>query len=395
MAAAITNHVYQFKITLKGLNPKIWRRIQVPENFNFNDLHEAIISSMGWAGGPIHHFEMINPNTGKMVILALPEENEEFNLIPEKTVKIGKFFNILKTKAHHVYQSGDGWHHEVMFEKILPALVGKQYPICLEGKMACPIEECLGLSEYRDLVRIIQNISHREYWDRMLWLKQIDLEDFDPERFNPKLVEFCQSSMAASAMSTIFQFKIVLKKHNPKIWRRIQVPGNYNFWDLHVAIQDAMGWMDCHMHQFEILNPRTGQVDIIGISDVDSPDTIGERPIKISNYFLSPNDFADYEYDFGDSWEHKIVFEKILPEIGGVRYPQCIEGEMACPPEDSGGVYGYRELLRILKNPRHPEYNERIRWLKIIKRNNFQPKNFNPKAINFFNPNERWDIAFN
>jgi hypothetical protein len=65
----------------------------------------------------------------------------------------------------------------------------------------------------------------------------------------------------------VHQFKIVLKGIESPIWRRIQVPEIYTFWDLHVAIQDAMGWLDEHLHAFEITNPATCQRDTIGIPD--------------------------------------------------------------------------------------------------------------------------------
>ena len=63
----------------------------------------------------------------------------------------------------------------------------------------------------------------------------------------------------------VYQFKITLKGIKPPIWRRIQVPENYTFWDLHVAIQDSMGWEDYHLHEFEILDPSKGLKVNIGI----------------------------------------------------------------------------------------------------------------------------------
>ncbi len=65
----------------------------------------------------------------------------------------------------------------------------------------------------------------------------------------------------------VFQFKITLKDTKPPVWRRIQVPETYTFWDLHVAIQDAMGWSDYHLHRFEIVNPSTGMEIEIGLPD--------------------------------------------------------------------------------------------------------------------------------
>lgn len=62
----------------------------------------------------------------------------------------------------------------------------------------------------------------------------------------------------------VLQFLVELQGISPRIWRRIQVPANYNFWDLHVAIQDALGWWDYHMHQFEIKGKGKRKVARIG-----------------------------------------------------------------------------------------------------------------------------------
>lgn len=198
------------------------------------------------------------------------------------------------------------------------------------------------------------------------------------------------SKMIEKTLSNIFQFKINLRGSKPNIWRRIQVPENYTFWDLHVAIQDAMGWDDCHLHKFEMVNPTTGEKDLIGIPNHDVfGDTLPETATKIDEYFLSPKNKAIYEYDFGDGWNHNVILEKILPAITGTEYPKCLAGRMACPPENCGGLGGYDELKEILANPTHEEYKERLEWLC----GEFEPKSFNPKSVNFDNPKERFKTA--
>jgi hypothetical protein len=67
----------------------------------------------------------------------------------------------------------------------------------------------------------------------------------------------------------VYQFKITLQGIKPPVWRRIQVPETYSFWDLHVALQDAMGWQDGHLHDFTIRNPGTRRKEQIGIPDED------------------------------------------------------------------------------------------------------------------------------
>ncbi len=186
--------------------------------------------------------------------------------------------------------------------------------------------------------------------------------------------------MAAST-SNVYQFKITLKRTKPPIWRRIQVPENYNFHELHVAIQDAMGWSSAegnyHLHQFEMTNPTTKEKKIIGIKHeeenlfkilgLDPLPIIQEESAKISEYFSITNvKKANYEYDFGDGWQHEVLLEKILPATVSKEYPQCIVGRRACPPEDCGGVRGFYELLEILADRNHKEFERYTKWLERL-----------------------------
>lgn len=148
----------------------------------------------------------------------------------------------------------------------------------------------------------------------------------------------------------VYQFKITLKEIRPLIWRRIIVPENYSFWDLHVAIQDAMGWTDTHLHEFLINVPGSNSIVSIGIPDEDDIE-FGEEimpgwEIKIKKFFSPENKIANYIYDYGDYWQHKIELEKIMPAEKDINYPICIAGKRACPPEDCGGSLGYEEIIK-------------------------------------------------
>jgi hypothetical protein len=186
----------------------------------------------------------------------------------------------------------------------------------------------------------------------------------------------------------IYQFKVSLNSINPVIWRRIQVPENYSFWDLHVAIQDAMGWFDCHLHEFNMPNPVTGQPERIGIFneewDFDDIKVIPGWELSISDYFSGDTKLALYTYDFGDNWEHQVCLEKILPREANVKYPCCIDGARACPPEDCGSIPGYEHLLKIMKDPQNEEYDEMVEWLGRV----YDPEKFIPK-IRFSSPKRR------
>jgi len=190
----------------------------------------------------------------------------------------------------------------------------------------------------------------------------------------------------------VYQFKITLMDVRPSIWRRIQVPETYSFWDLHVAIQDAMHWLDYHLHEFEIVNPSTGIKTSVGIpGDEDfGKEILLEWKQKIADYFSMENRLAKYTYDFGDNWEHIIKLEKVLPRDKNINYPVCIGGKRASPPEDCGGVWGYEDFLKIINNPDHEEYEETIEWAG----GEFDPEYFDVKEIKFDDPAKRRKIAF-
>jgi len=192
----------------------------------------------------------------------------------------------------------------------------------------------------------------------------------------------------------VYQFKIQLQGITPPIWRRIVVLETYTFWDLHVAIQDAMGWLDYHLHEFRIRKKHSRSVTEIGIPSEDGLENDLEIlpgwEVPIADYFSEIGATADYEYDFGDGWRHKIILEGILLSEKGRKYPECIDGARACPPEDCGAVPGYEHLLEVISDPGHEEYQEMITWLG----GKYDPEEFAPDEVKFDDPKKRWDRAF-
>jgi hypothetical protein len=120
---------------------------------------------------------------------------------------------------------------------------------------------------------------------------------------------------------------------------------------LHRILQIAMGWQDCHLHQFAIGGQHFGIPD----SD-DWTEVRDERKVTLGQVAPSAKARVTYEYDFGDSWEHEILVEQVLPPQSGVRYPICVAGRRACPPEDLGGVWGYAEYLEAIRDAEHEGY---------------------------------------
>jgi hypothetical protein len=139
----------------------------------------------------------------------------------------------------------------------------------------------------------------------------------------------------------------------PPVWRRILVPGNTTLLKLHDILQIVMGWEDSHLHMFTIEGSIYGDPANDEYGDLG---TIDEAKVKSHQVIYREGQRLSYEYDFGDSWNHTLLVEKFLPPQEGVRYPMCLKGERACPPEDVGGVWGYENFLEAIRNPLQAEF---------------------------------------
>ena len=190
---------------------------------------------------------------------------------------------------------------------------------------------------------------------------------------------------------SVYQLKITLSHSHPPIWRTILIPCDVSFFALHSAIQDAFGWYDSHLHQFFIGSPygRDSICLSYPYADVEPlQGTKDERTEKLLKYLTKVGQKIHYEYDFGDGWMHEINLQKILPFESDKEYPCLIKGANACPPEDCGGIFGYYDLLEILKNPKHPEHLEYREWLCLEKGKVFDPTGFNIEDVFFQDPKD-------
>jgi len=161
-----------------------------------------------------------------------------------------------------------------------------------------------------------------------------------------------------------YQLEVVLSGTQPRIWRRLDVPGSANLGWLHAVLQVAMGWTNSHLHQFicgeQMYADPSAQLDQY---EGGSP-VLDERKTTLAEVVGDIKQGLVYEYDFGDSWEHIVTIEKILPTDEPMATTAvCLAGSRACPPEDCGGISGYAELLRALQNRKHPEHKSMKEWL--------------------------------
>ena len=159
----------------------------------------------------------------------------------------------------------------------------------------------------------------------------------------------------------VYQLKISLKHARPPIWRRVLVRSGIELQDLHELIQAVFGWTNSHLHQFvdgqTFYQPNPKNDEFIWMPKEDS------RGVRLDSVLRKEKDKIVYEYDFGDSWEHEILLEKIMPADSAQILPVCIKGKRACPPEDCGGIYGYYHMLETFSGPDTDEKAELLDWI--------------------------------
>ena len=155
----------------------------------------------------------------------------------------------------------------------------------------------------------------------------------------------------------VLQCSIELRDVVPRVRRRLLVPGDVRLDKLHRMFQAAMGWQDYHLHSFEIGSERYGM-----LTDEYPEGELDEKAFTVLGAVEGCGRFT-YEYDFGDCWEHEVTVEALWRMPIGLKSAVCLDGENACPPEDSGGAGGYEDLLRVLDDPSHEDHEHLRGWV--------------------------------
>ncbi len=159
----------------------------------------------------------------------------------------------------------------------------------------------------------------------------------------------------------VVRLKIVLTDTEPPIWRRVEVPAEMTLKDLHAVIQAAMGWDDAHLYQFHVGRETIAGPGMDG-EGFGMPRAIGAGRVRLDDLAARGVKRFAYVYDMGDSWEHRLQIEKLLPAEPAASYPRFIDGAQRCPPEDVGGIPGFYEFLDAIADPKHPDHEDRLEW---------------------------------
>jgi hypothetical protein len=183
-----------------------------------------------------------------------------------------------------------------------------------------------------------------------------------------------KGSGSIPAAERVYQFKITLLESRPPIWRRIQVK-DCTLDKLHEHIQTAMGWTNSHLHHFRVGEQLYGDPDLMqeNFEDMEYKDS---TTTKVSDILPEGGKRFrfQYEYDFGDSWYHEVLVEGVVRAEPRKKYPLCLEGASACPPEDCGGIWGYADFVEAIQNPEDERHEELLEWVG----GRFDPEAFDP-----------------
>lgn len=199
-----------------------------------------------------------------------------------------------------------------------------------------------------------------------------------PPRPQPEL-------LSRRASRAAYVVRVDLNGAEPPIWRRLRLASDMSLPRLHDVVQIVMGWMDSHLHHFQMgpdqedfrMTPFLTHFDEME----GETDGLFERDVRLDETIAEPGQRLFYEYDFGDSWQHTITLEKVEPWDDDAPEVTCLTGRRACPPEDVGGIGGYEEAVSAWRGEsgENPEWFQQIRdWLPV----DFDPERFDTDEIN-------------
>ena len=179
---AISAEIYQLKVTLLGTSPAIWRRLLVPADLTLAQLHDVLQIAMGLQECHLHEFSAGGRHFGQ------PDPEDRFMGMPpvenERRVRLSSVLPRIGAKAIYTYDLGDSWEHSLVLEKCLPAAPTIAYPMCTDGQLACPPEDCGAIGAFYDLLDALRNPAHEQHKELQDWVGG----DYDPEAFSTEAV---------------------------------------------------------------------------------------------------------------------------------------------------------------------------------------------------------------
>ena len=166
--------ILTLKVTLSGIHPLIWRRLEVSAGYTLAQLHRVLQAAMGWTGTHLHQFLAGDHRYGPRDPEMADEQRDE------EATRVGYVLESPGDRIAYEYDFGDGWEHDIVLEGVSMPEVGVGYPVCVGGERACPPEDCGGIPGYSDFLEAVRDPSHPEHANLMEWVGG----EFDPESFS-------------------------------------------------------------------------------------------------------------------------------------------------------------------------------------------------------------------
>ncbi len=195
MGADKNAEIYQFKVTLIGITPPIWRRVQLEVGCTLAQFHRVLQIAMGWENYHLYMFRVGNKTYGPRD----PEDDGGWDPIDAKRTRLSAVLPSAGTTLTYIYDLGDGWEHELLLEAIVMPSSDVTYPRCLAGERNCPPEDAGGIGGYTTYLEAMADPNHEEHKEMMMWRGPFDPEAFSVEKVNQELARKFRSKRKAGA----------------------------------------------------------------------------------------------------------------------------------------------------------------------------------------------------
>jgi hypothetical protein len=198
----------------------------------------------------------------------------------------------------------------------------------------------------------------------------------------------------ADGADSILEVRVRLPECDPEIWRLLELAGSLSLGQVHEVLQAAFGWEDAHLHRFTAndpfarLHPVDGEIveppQWLPAAWCEEPTDLPEEDCSLDQLLAAGSGGAFYEYDFGDSWLHRLELVSRRPADGDGPPARLTDGARRGPLEDSGGFPGYEDIMDALADPSHPDYAEQAAWVADITGSDepFDPAFLDISAVN-------------
>jgi hypothetical protein len=187
--------ILRFRVELLGIEPLVWRRLQMSDRSTFWELHVAIQSAFGWNDSHLHVFRPCDRD-GDGSCFGIPMDEFD-DLVSTPTLpgwehRVADVISLARPRYEYEYDFGDGWRHLVTLEDIVPAGPGKKYPRCTAGERAGPPDDCGGPWGYANLLEVLANPDDPDHAASHAWAisQKGGRGAFDPEAFDEQQVRF-------------------------------------------------------------------------------------------------------------------------------------------------------------------------------------------------------------